>query len=294
MAGSLPSVTIGFQGEHIQMNGNGTFQLNPLATFTSAGGYSGNNVADFVAGMPDGMAQGNGQLSRDGQNLPSLYFQDNWKMKKTFQLNYGLRWDPYFPSHNKYGQAANFTSAGYNAGNVDSKFVNAPPGITFPGDPGSNGKSDTLNHALDFSPRIGIVWDPRGKGRETVRAGYGIFYDTSLMWNAMHVVLNAPWGNTVSFTPLTPLFGSTVASSGGGEANPYFGQPGGNTSRLRLTRHPAGPSQSTEDSSSRTRTSSLRTHSSGICRSRSRSAPIGWFRCLTLAARPRISGWGTT
>jgi len=221
-------LSLGFQGEHIQMNGNGTFQLNPLATFTSAGGYSGNNVADFVAGMPDGMGQGNGQLSRDSQNLPSLYFQDNWKMKKTFQLNYGLRWDPYFPSHNKYGQAANFTLAGYNAGKLSSKFVNAPPGITFPGDLGSNGNSDTLNHALDFSPRIGIVWDPRGKGRETVRAGYGIFYDTSLMWNAMHVVLNAPWGNTVSFTPLTPLFGSTVASSGGGEANPYFGQPGGN------------------------------------------------------------------
>jgi hypothetical protein len=218
---------LGFTGEHIQMNGNGTFQLNPLTGFSNAG-YTGNSIVDFVAGMPDTMGQGNGQLSRDGQNLPSLYFQDNWKMTRTFQVNYGVRWDPYFPSHNRYGQAANFSLAGYNAGTVSRIFVNAPAGVTFPGDPGANGKSDTLNHALDFSPRLGIVWDPRGKGLETVRAGYGIFYDTSLMWNAMHVVLNAPWGNTVSFTPLPPLAGSTVASSGGGEANPYFGQPGGN------------------------------------------------------------------
>ena len=124
--------------------------------------YSGNNVADFVTGMPDGMAQGNGQLSRDGQNLPSLYFQDNWKMKKTFQLNYGLRWDPYFPSHNKYGQAANFTLAGYNAGNVSSKFRQRASRNYVSWRSRFNGKSDTLNHALEFSPRIGIrVGSPR-------------------------------------------------------------------------------------------------------------------------------------
>jgi hypothetical protein len=222
-------ISIGFQGEHIQMNGDGTFQLNPLAAFTSgSSSYSGYNIADFVAGMPDSMGQGNGQLSRDGQNLPSLYFQDNWKTTRTFQVNYGLRWDPYFPSHNKYGQASNFNLAAYNAGTVTKEFVNAPPGVTFPSDAGFNGKSDTLTHAADFSPRIGIVWDPRGKGMETIRAGYGIFYDTSLMWNAMHVVLNPPWGNTVSFTPLPPLAGSSDPSSGGGEANLFFGQPGGN------------------------------------------------------------------
>jgi carboxypeptidase family protein len=222
-------LAIGFMGEHIQMNGNGTFQLNPLPGFVNGGSsYSGSNLADFVAGMPDTFGQGNGQLSRDGQNLPSLYFQDNWKMTRRFQLNYGVRWDPFFPSHNKYGQAADFNLAAYNAGDVSKIFANAPPGVTFPGDAGFNGKSDSLSHALQFSPRIGIVWDPRGKGLETVRAGYGIFYDTSLMWNAMHVVLNAPWGNTVSFTPLPPVAGSASASSGGGEANPYYGQLGGN------------------------------------------------------------------
>lgn len=220
---------MGFQGEFIQMNGNGTFQENPLPTFTSGStSYTSNSVADFVTGNPDTFGQGNGQLSRDAQYMPSIYVQDSWKAARNFQVNIGLRWDPYFPQHNKYGEAANFNIANYN-NNVASKvFVSAPPGMTFPGDAGFNGKSDTLSHAHDFSPRVGFVWDPRGKGREVIRAGYGLFYDTSLMWNAMHVVLDPPWGNTLSFTPLPVNLAATSAGQGGGEANPYYGQASGN------------------------------------------------------------------
>ncbi len=220
---------VGFNFEHIQMNGNGTFQLNPLATFSSgSSSYTGNNDADFVTGNADAFGQGNGQLSHDGQNMPSAYFQDDWKVKRTFQLNYGVRWDPYYPQHTKYREAANFNLANYIAGVQSKIFSNSPPGITYPGDVGFNGTSDTLNHALDFSPRMGIVWDPRGKGKETLRAGYGIFYDTSTLWNAMHVVLNPPWGNTVSFTPAPVTVTQPNPALGGGLANPYFGQPSGN------------------------------------------------------------------
>lgn len=220
---------MGFQGEYVQMNGDGTFQTNPVLTFNSGNGsYTNNNVADFLTGNIDTFGQGNGQLSRDGQYMPSLYVQDNWKMTHTFQLNLGLRWDPYFPQHNKYGENTDFNIANYNSNVFSKAFVNAPPGMIFPGDAGFNGHSDTLNHAVDFSPRVGFVWDPRGKGMETIRAGYGLYYDTSLMWNAMHVVLDAPWGNTLSFTPLPVNISSSSATQGGGLANPYYAQPGGN------------------------------------------------------------------
>ena len=211
----------GFQGERVEMNGDGTFQVNPVLTFTSSGGATGNSDADWVTGNIDTLGQGNGQLSRDHQYMPSLYVQDNWKMTHTFQLNLGLRWDPYFPQQNKYGENTDFSIANYNNNVVSKQFVNAPPGMIFPGDAGSNGHSDTLTHALDFSPRVGFVWDPRGNGKQSIRGGYGIYYDTSLMWNAMHVVLNAPWGNTLSFTPVDAL-------TGGGMANPYYQQSGGN------------------------------------------------------------------
>lgn len=219
----------GIEGDYIQMNGDGTYQLNPETTFSSgSSSYTNNNLADFVTGNIDSFQQGNGQLSRDGQWMPALYVEDNWKMTHTFQLNLGIRWNPYYPAHNKYGEAADFNLANYNSNVISQVFTNAPPGVTFPGDHGFNGHSDTLNHALDFSPRVGIVWDPRGKGLESIRAGYGLYWDTSLMWNTMHTVLNPPWGNTLVFVPLPVNVNSANATGGGGLANPYYAQPGGN------------------------------------------------------------------
>ena len=219
----------GFSEQHVQMNGDGVFQVNPLPTFTNgASSYTGNNIGDFVTGNADGYGQGNGQLGREAQNVPSLYFQDNWKLSQRLQLNLGIRWDPFFPQRTGYGMASDFSVADYLAGKRSKVFVNAPPGITFPGDPGFNGKSDNVSHPLDFSPRFGFVLDPRGKGMETVRGGYGIFYDTSMMWNTMHVVLNPPWGGTTSFTPSPVNVSSADPLAGGGIANPFFNIPGGN------------------------------------------------------------------
>ena len=126
----------------------------------------------------DGYGQGNGQISRDGHNIPSLYAQDNWKVAAHFQINLGLRWDPFLPQHSGYGYASNFNLANYDAGKQSSVYTNAPPGITFPGDSGFNGKSDSVNILANFSPRIGVVWDPSGKGNMSVRAVYGFAYNS--------------------------------------------------------------------------------------------------------------------
>lgn len=212
-------INVGFNWLHVQMNGNGTFQMNPTPTFN--GGYTGVTMADVVTGNVDGLTQGNGQLSRDAQNQPSIYVQDAWKIVPRFQVTAGLRWDPFIAQYNKYGMASAFSLAGYQAGTISKKYTNAPPGVTFPGDAGFNGTSDTNNTYNAFAPRVGIVWDITGKGTQTLRAGYGYFYDTSVLWNTMHIVLNPPWGETLSFTPLS-------VAQGGGLANPYAGANGPN------------------------------------------------------------------
>jgi Carboxypeptidase regulatory-like domain len=227
-------MTFGFAGEHVQMNNDGLFQVN--ANFTFSGAITGNGLADFLTGNASTLKQGNGQLGRDSQNMPALFFQDNWKVKRTFQVNLGLRWDPFIPQYTRYKQASDFSLANYLAGTESGVYPNAPPGTTFPGDIGFNEKSDTIAHIWDFGPRLGIVWDPRGNGRETIRAGYGVFYDTSVLWNTMHVVLNPPWGLTLSLTPNVQNFITNnsnpndlgAQADAGTLANPWYLYPGGN------------------------------------------------------------------
>ncbi len=208
-------INLGFTWVHNQMNANGPFQQNPRMTFN--GQLTGNAMADLLTGNLDTILQGNGQIGRDGQNQPSAYFQDQWKLSRRFQLNLGVRWDPFIPQHTKYGYASQFDPGRFYAGEVSKVFVNAPPGLTFPGDPGFPGMSDTFPRYLDFAPRVGLVWDPRGTGTETVRAGYGVFFDSTYLWNTLHIPLNPPWGSTI-----------TLSAPAGGLSNPWASYPGGN------------------------------------------------------------------
>jgi hypothetical protein len=210
-------LSFGFNWIHTQMNGLGPFQMNPRLTFTgqATGRSTGNSLADFLTGNIGTYLQGNGQVARDRQNAPSLYFQDNWRVAPRLQLNLGVRWDPFIPQHQILNYAQIFDIGRFYGGQVSSVYHNAPPGLTFPGDPGFPGQSDTNARYSEFAPRFGFVLDPRGKGRETIRGGYGIFYGSTYLWNTLHVPLNPPWGNTITL-PQVNL------------SNPWANYPGGN------------------------------------------------------------------
>jgi len=99
---------------------------------------------------------------------------------------------------------------------VNSQNVQtAPNGCTPTASPFGNKVVDTPK--LNFAPRFGIAWDPFGKGRTSVRMGYGMYYDQILVGFAEQVIgTNPPYQETF-----------TVSNSGSGSVatTPRLDQP---------------------------------------------------------------------
>jgi hypothetical protein len=64
---------------------------------------------------------------------------------------------------------------------------------------------------------VGLAWDPRGKGLESIRTSYGIFFDEPESFTDSAFGAAPPWGNSISLT-----------APAGGFVNPFQAYPGGN------------------------------------------------------------------
>ncbi len=138
-------------------------------------------LPDFMLGYTSatsGFAQDAPIPSIQRQNLFSLYAQDSWKMTRRFTITAGLRWDPFFGHTDPKGHVVGISVPNIINDVHSTKFPFAPAGYLFQGDPGGPTNNKLSKNALDeWSPRLGIAWDPKGNGRMSIRAGFGIFYD---------------------------------------------------------------------------------------------------------------------
>jgi hypothetical protein len=203
----------GINWVHSQLNELSTFQSNGQFNFGGSGaGASGDGLVDFLLGDVQTFAQGNNEQENWRQNYYGLYGQDTYRARSNLTLSGGLRWEPYLPAQDRYHRGGHFDPVGFATGTVSSIFPNAPAGLFFCGD--SQTPCPYVNsHLLNFSPRAGINWDPRGKGRETIRAGYGLFFDSPEEFYFDRFADNSPYGSGISLSRPT-----------GGLTNPYSGQ----------------------------------------------------------------------
>jgi outer membrane receptor protein involved in Fe transport len=120
-----------------------------------------------------------------------------------------LRWEPFLPQALNDGAVYNFSLDAFKTGVHSHRYVNAPPGLLYPGDPGFQGTAGRDKNWWEFAPRFGFAWDVRGDGKTSVRASTGIGFEypnlqimstpTSAPPFANRVVINGP----VSFAILT-------------------------------------------------------------------------------------------
>jgi hypothetical protein len=206
----------GFGGAIYQQRLNYWSGTNGVGTAMFDGSTTGLILGDFMMGRPLTFNQGTVYGFYTRQFYDSLYAEDNWRVTPRLTLNYGLRWEPYLSPYNNRGENEHFDPSLF-AQNVHSKvFTNAPAGLVFPGDPQYTSGKYINGPVWDkFFPRVGLAWDPEGKGNMTIRAAYGMYGDRAMMLAGTAMYFSTPFGNTVSV-------------QGANLTDPWAGQPGGN------------------------------------------------------------------
>jgi len=144
----------------------GVFSFNGFAT--------GLPLADFLLGNVFEYRQSTPFTLDIKQKYFGLYGQDTWRVSPNVTMNYGVRWEPWFPQQHQQSQIYNFDINRFRAGTRSTVFPQAPAGLSYPGDEGFPTKAGMYTEWLNIQPRVGVSWDPTGTGRTSVRAGYGM------------------------------------------------------------------------------------------------------------------------
>ena len=179
------------------------------------GNATGLGLADFMTGK---LAQANGLQQSAPNTLDmkevymGLYAQDTWRLGSKLTLNYGLRWEPFFPQQLQNGAVYQFSMDRFNQNIHSTVFTNAPAGLYFPGDPGFPSKAGMLTQWGNLGPRVGVAWDPKGDGKTSVRASFGRSFEFVNGQFHLNTSVAPPWGSEVRLN-----------APPGGLDNPFLG-----------------------------------------------------------------------
>jgi hypothetical protein len=204
--------------DFFQQDPRGTFAFTGAATQGVANGATtgGSDLADFLIGVPDtsSIAYGNADKYLR-QIVYDLYITDDWRIQSNLTINAGLRWDYGAPLTEIHGRLVNLDVApGYSA--VAPVLGSDPIGSLT----GSHYPSSLIRpDKRGFEPRVGISWRPIPASTIVVRAGYGIYDDTSVyLTSVLQLAQQAPLSKSLSVEnsgacPLTLANGFTPCSS---------------------------------------------------------------------------------
>jgi hypothetical protein len=187
--------------------------------FNFSGQYSNDPLLDFLMGKMNSFSQSGQQLNDLRQNVVALYVQDTYHVTRRLVANLGLRWEPFLPEYDHYDRGSTFSMHAFIAGQVSQVYANAPAGSLFAGDPGIT-HSFTDRRLANFSPRLGLVYDPTGRGKTTLRVGGALLYDSVGVFIPYRMVAqNPPYGPQVTLTSGPYQFSNPWGNVAGG--NPF-------------------------------------------------------------------------
>jgi hypothetical protein len=196
-----------FGGEFVwnQLNLNNAYEGNGNFTFTGqysangplGGSAGGNGALDFIEGALSSLQQSKAQQNANRGPIPSIYLSDTFHATKKLTLVGGIRWSPFFYPADHYGRTAQFDINRFLDNKISAVYPNAPPGITYYGDPGVP-KAGTLNSPWQWDANVGATYDLFGDGKTVIRGGLAQVYEQPNVFVGQRTQQNAPFSTATS------------------------------------------------------------------------------------------------
>ncbi len=188
--------------------------------FTNAGGPTTTSAfqqswANFLLGNVSSFSMPSQDVTPDVWTWQhELYAQDDFKVTPRVTLYMGVRWSLFEPPTDSRHEMDNFDPALYSVsaapavnpanGNYVTPIAQLNPpanGIIVGGKNSPFGDKVTNENYHNFAPRLGVAWDPFGHGTTAIRAGYGIYYDSTLFGTyEQNIFADPPFVSSVSYS----------------------------------------------------------------------------------------------
>jgi hypothetical protein len=180
-------------------------QQNARGTFAFTGAATGSDFADFLLGIPHASSIAFGNPDKYLRGVASdAYITDDLRLSPAFTANVGMRWEFESPFTELFGRLVNLDVAP-NFTAVSPVVAENPVGpITAQRYPDTLLRPDRRG----FQPRIGMAWRPVPGSSLVIRAGYGVYRNTSVYQSiAMLLAQQPPLSRTLSVenTAANPL-----------------------------------------------------------------------------------------
>ena len=189
------NITVG--GDFRRQEFNYFSQQNPRGNFTFTGAATGvSDFADFLSGIPDTSLIAYGNADKYfRQSVYDVYANDDWRLRPELTINVGVRWEYGAPITELFGRLVNLDVAS-NFTAVEPVLGSDPKGpVTGQSYPTSLIRPDRLG----IEPRVGLSWRPIPGSSVVVRAGYGVYDDTSVyQQTALLMAQQEPLSRSVS------------------------------------------------------------------------------------------------
>ena len=159
------------------------------------GSVTGSFFSDFLLGELNEYEQGGGEYNAVKSVEPNAFVQDTIHLKPNLTLSVGVRYEPWATPKTIPDQRI----VDFAPGRQSTVYPNAPEGLLYIGDagvPDGGYKAEWAN----FSPRIGIAYQPAKLPGTSFRAAFGRFLIPYALTYYNHIGDDAPFSPTYNLT----------------------------------------------------------------------------------------------